>query len=236
MSAPAASSRSGRSSTLRPRVKDRYNSAVVIKKKKPDLAVLSEPPPPLVLRLKPVVRMTPDRFLKLCGQNRDVRLELTSEGDIVVMGPENSETGHTSNELAADCTIWARQDGTGLGFSSSAGFRLPNGAVGAPDWSWIRRERWESIPREDRRKFAPICPDFVLELRSPSDPLRYVQAKMQEYLDNGARLGCLIDPIQQRTHVYRPGAPTEILDRPDSLSGDPVLPGFVLALRSVWDR
>ncbi len=215
----------------------RYNSVTMATtKRKANLAILSEPPPPLLLRLEPAIRMSADEFLKLCSQNGDLRLERTSEGDIVVMPPENSETGNTSNDLAVDCGLWARQDGTGLGFGSSAGFTLPNGAVRSPDWSWIRRDRWAALTREERRKFAPICPDFVLELRSPSDSLGYVQAKMQEYIDNGTQLGWLIDPIEQRAYVYRPGTAVHRLDRPDSLSGDSVLPGFILDLRTVWDR
>ena len=199
-------------------------------------ATISEPPPPLVLRLEPAVHMTADEFLQLCSQNGDLRLERTSEGDIVVMAPENSETGNTSNDLTVDCGLWARQDGTGLGFGSSAGFTLPNGAVRSPDWSWIRRERWEALAQSERLRFAPICPDFVLELRSPSDSLRHVQAKMQEYIDNGARLGWLVDPIEQRAHVYRPDASPEVLDRPGQIAGDPVLPGFALNLIGVWER
>lgn len=212
-----------------------YNSpAMVTKKKKPRVPVLSEPPPPLVLRLKPAIRMSPDQFLKLCSQNGDLRLERTSEGDIVVMAPENSETGNTSFNLTGRFFLWVETDGTGVGFGSSAGFTLPNGAVRSPDVSWIRRARWEAIPREERGKFAPICPDFVLELRSPSDSLRFVQSKMQEYIDNGAQFGWLIDPIQHQAHIYRPGVSPEVLDRPDSLFGEPVLPGFVLDLRTVW--
>lgn len=190
---------------------------------------------PLVLRLRPVIELSDDQLLKLCAVNGDLRIERTREGDLEIMPPTNSETGKTNFNLTGDFAIWVRQDGTGAGFDSSAGFTLPDGAVRSPDLSWIREERWKALPREARRKFAPICPDFVLELRSPSDPLSYVQAKMQEYMENGARLGWLIDPVEQRVYVYRPGAPVEQLDRPETLSGEPVLPGFTLDLRVVWE-
>lgn len=193
-----------------------------------------EPAPPLVLRLAPAIRLTPDQLFELCRVNDELRIERTSEGDLVIMPPTNSETGNTNFGLAVRFGVWVEADGRGLGFDSSAGFTLPNGAMRSPDVSWIRRTRWEALPAADRRTFAHVCPDFVLELRSPSDPLRFLEAKMQEYIDNGAQLGWLIDPIQRQAHVYRPGAPPQVLDRPDSLSGDPVLPGFVLDLRSIW--
>jgi Uma2 family endonuclease len=131
---------------------------------------------------------------------------------------------------------WVYADGTGVGFDSSTGFTLPNGATRSPDLAWVKRERWEALTPKQRQQFPPWCPDFVLELRSPSDALVTVQAKMQEYLDNGARLGWLIDPIEKRVSIYRPQAPVECLDNPQTISGDPVLPGFVLELGRVWNR
>ena len=127
-----------------------------------------------------------------------------------------------------------RQAGSGIGFDSSTGFTLPNGAVRSPDLSWIQTDRWQAVPIEQRKKFAPICPDFVVELRSETDDLTVLQAKMQEYIDNGARLGWLIDPIERQVYVHQPDLEVQQLNQPDTLSGDPTLPGFVLNLNEIW--
>jgi len=198
----------------------------------PDLDLM----PPLVLRLPPELRLSEKQFVKICQLNEPLRFETTSEGDLVIMAPEGSETGNMSFDLTGQFSQWVRTDGTGLGFGSSAGFTLPNGAWRNPDMAWVTRSRWEALTRPERARFAPFCPDFVMELRSPSDPLRHLQAKMQEYIDNGARLGWLIDPLEHTVYVYRPGAPVERLEAPETLSGDPVLPGFVLDLREIWNR
>lgn len=190
--------------------------------------------PPLVLRLKPAVELTPDQLLEISSLNKDLRLELTAKGELIVMPPAGSETGERNSELNMQLRIWAKRDGTGVTFDSSAGFTLSNGAVRSPDASWVERSRWASLTLAQRRKFAPLCPDFVIELRSPSDSLSIAQAKMQEYLENGARLGWLMDPEQKRVYVYRPGAPVQRLENPEKVSSDPVLPGFVLDLREVW--
>jgi Uma2 family endonuclease len=130
--------------------------------------------------------------------------------------------------------VWVEADKTGLGFDSSTGFTLPNGARRSPDLSWVLRSRWEALSEEEQAEFPPLCPDFVVEIRSPSDTLSTLQSKMQEYLDNGARLGWLLDPLEKRVYLYRPGTPVERLDQPESLSGDPVLPGFILVLNRLW--
>jgi Uma2 family endonuclease len=191
--------------------------------------------PPLVLRLAPVIDMSDEQFFELCHLNRDLRLERTSQGDLVIMPPTGSETGRENFELTVLFGHWVHADGSGVGFDSSTGFTLPNGAKRSPDLAWVKRTRWEALTPEQRKVFAPLCPDFVLELRSPSDALEYVQAKMQEYLDNGARLGWLIDPIERKVYIYRPQAPVECLDNPQTISGDPVLPRFVLELGRVWN-
>jgi Uma2 family endonuclease len=191
--------------------------------------------PPLVLRLAPVIDMSDEQFFALCQLNRDLRLERTSQGDLVIMPPTGGETGRTNFRLTGAFYRWVEADGTGVGFDSSTGFTLPNGATRSPDLAWLKRERWEALTTEQRRQFPPLCPDFVLELRSPSDGLATVQAKMQEYLDNGAQLGWLIDPIERKVYVYRPRAPVECLDNPQTVSGDPVLPGFVLEPGRVWN-
>jgi Uma2 family endonuclease len=191
--------------------------------------------PPLVLRLAPVIDMSDEQFFELCHLNRDLRLERTSQGDLVIMPPTGGETGRENFELTVLFGHWVHIDGTGVGFDSSTGFTLPNGAKRSPDLAWVMRERWEALTAEQRRQFPPLCPDFVLELRSPSDALATVEAKMQEYLDNGARLGWLIDPIEKKVYIYRPEAPVECLDNPQTISGEPVLPRFVIELGRVWN-
>jgi len=163
-----------------------------------------------------------------------LRIERTSQGDLVIMPPTGSETGRINFKLTQLFGQWVDADGTGVGFDSSTGFTLPNGATRSPDLAWVKRSRWEALTRQQREGFAPLCPDFVLELRSPSDALEDAQAKMQEYLDNGAQLGWLIDPVEKKVYVYRPQAPVECLDNPQTVSGDPVLPGFVLEVGKVW--
>ena len=189
---------------------------------------------PVVVRLRPVLDLSDDQLFELCQLNRELRIERDAEGTLLIMPPAGSETGNRNSEINMQLRLWAKRDGTGLAFDSSAGFTLSNTAVRSPDASWIARSRWEQVPTRQRDRFAPICPDFVLELRSPSDKLRDVQEKMREYLANGARLGWLIDPSRRRVYVYRPGTPVERLDNPAFISGDPALPGFVLDLREVW--
>ena len=179
-------------------------------------------------------RLTPEQFALLCQENPDLRFELTSQQELVIMAPAGSETGWRNNKIAVRLGTWAEADGTGLAFDSSAGFTLPNSAIRSPDASWVRRETWDALTGDQRKGFAPLCPDFVMELRSPTDRLSDLQDKMQEYIDNGTRLGWLIDPIDRRVYVYRPSQSVEMLDDPATLSGDPVLPGFVLAVRELW--
>lgn len=189
---------------------------------------------PLVVRLWPAIELSEDQFFELCQINGELRIERNAQGELLIMPPAGSETGERNMKVAVRVGSWAERDSTGVAFDSSAGFTLPNGAVRAPDAAWIARERWEQVPPEQRRQFAPICPDFVLELRSPSDTLRTIQAKMVEYLANGARLGWLLDPPTRRVYVYRPGTAVERLGDPESVSGESVLPGFVLNVREVW--
>jgi Uma2 family endonuclease len=189
----------------------------------------------LLLHLRPVITMTSEQFFKLCQLNRDLRLERTAEGDILVMPPTGARTGARGLRLAVQVGSWAERDGSGIAFDSSTGFELPNGATRSPDVAWVRRGRLESVTPAQREKFLPLCPDFVVEVRSPSDSLRVTQEKMNEYRANGAQLGWLIDAGARRVYVYRPGAPVECLDGPTQLSGDPVLPGFVLNLAPIWE-
>ena len=174
------------------------------------------------------IDMTDDQFLKFCSDNEDFRFEMTAKKELIVMVPTGSETGWQEGSLFGYLFIWTMQDGTGLAFGPSAGFTLPNGAMRSPDASWISRLRWEALTREERQGFAPICPDFVIELRSRSDRFSDLRDKMEEYMENGARLGWLLDPQRRRVYVYRPGRPVEILEDPAAVSGDPELPGFTL--------
>ena len=188
-----------------------------------------------ILRLRPAVELTDDQFFELCQLNRDLRLERTAQGDIVVMPPTGFETGNRNGEITRQLGNWAKQDGAGVACGSSTGFKLPNGADRSPDAAWISRARLAELTPEEKQKFLPLCPDFVIELRSPSDRLEDVQAKMDEYLANGARLGWLIDPQTRAVHVYRPGVAVQLLQTPLEVSGDPELPGFVLDLREIWN-
>jgi Uma2 family endonuclease len=150
------------------------------------------------------------------------------------MPPTGTKTGNRNLKLTQRLANWTDEDGTGIAFDSSTAFKLPNGAVRSPDASWIRRERYDALTEEEQEKFSPICPDFVVELRSRTDTLEELQSKMEEYIANGAQLGWLIDPLEKRLHVYRPLAQVETLDNPESAAGDPVLKGFVLDLREIW--
>ncbi len=188
----------------------------------------------IVLRVRPALDVTEDQFFALCQLNRDLRMERTAKGEWVIMPPTGGETGAQSMSIGYQLMGWSLRDGSGVAFDSSTGFRLPDGAVLSPDAAWMPRARYEAMPIELRRKFIPACPDFALELRSPSDRLSVVQDKMAAYMSNGARLGWLVDPLRRRVYVYRPDAPVERLDHPASVAGDPVLPGFVLDLRRVW--
>jgi Uma2 family endonuclease len=191
--------------------------------------------PSLVLHLAPVIEVNDQQFFALCQLNRDLRLERTRQGDLVIMPPTGGETGRMNFALTGLFGRWVHADGTGVGFDSSTGFTLLNGATRSPDLAWVKRSRWEALTPPQREQFPPLCPDFVMELRSPSDALEYVQNKMREYLDNGAQLGWLIDPVDKKVYIYRPQTPVECLDNPQTIAGDPVLPGFVLELGRIWN-
>ena len=191
--------------------------------------------PPLVMRSSPTLRQMSDQeFFEFCQLNRDWHIEQTREGDIIIMPPTGGETGRRNFTLIGHFSVWVEKDGTGIGFDSSTAFILPNGAKRAPDLAWLKRERWEALTRPEREAFPPLCPDFVVELRSPSDSLATLQAKMEEYLANGAALGWLIDPLDQKVYLYRPNQAMVCLDNPATVSGEPVLPGFVLEVQRLW--
>ena len=180
------------------------------------------------------LQVTPEQFTALAAANRDLRLERTSQGELIVNPPAGWETGKRNSSLTGQLYKWYEANETlGEVFDSSTGFTLPNGAIRSPDASWVSRERWEALTPEQKTTFPKICPDFVVELRSKSDKLPPLQEKMREYLENGAKLGWLIDPQSSRVEIYQTGKETEILENPTQLSGEPVLPGFTLKLARI---
>lgn len=192
-----------------------------------------EPRAPVKLNVQGL-KMTDEQFALLCQENPELRLELTAQGELSIMPPTGSKTGWRNNEIAYALTAWAKADGTGVTFDSSTLFTLPNGAKRSPDASWIRKDRWNMLSVEKQEGFAPLCPEFIVELRSPLDRLSDLQEKMQEYIANGAQLGWLIDPLEKHVYIYRPNQAVEVLADPASVSGDPILPGFVLSVRELW--
>jgi Uma2 family endonuclease len=189
---------------------------------------------PLTVHLSSLTQMTDEQFYTFCLDNRDLRIERSANGDVIIMPPTFSDTGNRNVKIAQQLANWSDQDGTGETFDSNTGFTLPNGATRSPDASWIKSERWNALTDEQKASFAPICPDFVVELRSSSDSLSSLQAKMQEYIDNGAILGLLIDRKNRTVEVYRPDRPSERLNAPETVSCDPELPGFTLRMTKIW--
>ncbi|NJK74240.1 MAG: Uma2 family endonuclease [Microcoleus sp. SU_5_6] len=189
---------------------------------------------PLTVNLPAIESMTVEQFYEFCRVNRDLRIERTASGEVIIMSPVFSDTGNRNGKIFLQLATWAEQDGTGETFDSSAGFTLPNGATRSPDASWIKLERWNGLTEEQKASFAPICPDFVIELRSASDTLSSLKKKMQEYIDNGALLGLLIDRKNRKVYIYRPDREPEILDNPETVSADPELPEFVLQMAKIW--
>ncbi|MBW4464492.1 MAG: Uma2 family endonuclease [Pegethrix bostrychoides GSE-TBD4-15B] len=184
----------------------------------------------VTVTLNPVIKLSDDAFYELCQQNHDLRFERTAQGELLIMAPVGGEGSSREASAIAQLWSWNKQAKLGVVFSSSGGFKLPNGADRSPDAAWIAQARWDALTPEQRRKFPPIAPDFVIEIRSASDDLKPLQAKMQEYLENGVRLGWLINPQDRQVELYRLGQETEVLQSPSSLSGESLLPGFRLEL------
>ena len=188
---------------------------------------------PLMLQMPS--SMTDDQFFEFCQLNRDLRIEKNRFGDISIMSPAGSETGNREGRIIQQLMNWTDEDGTGIAFSSSTGFTLSTGAKRSPDAAWVKLERWNQLTPAQQEKFAPICPDFVIELRSASDNLQPLKDKMQEYMQEpGIQLGLLIDRKNRRVYIYRPGQVEECLENPDTVSCDIILPGFVLNMGKIW--
>ena len=190
----------------------------------------------LVFDFSPLAaKVSDEKFAELCQLNPELQIERTSEGELVIMSPTGGKSGRRNSKLNAQTTNWAERDGTGQVFDSSTLFSLPNGARRSPDLSWIRNKRWDALTLEQQEQFPPLCPDFVVELRSRTDLLKQQQEKMEEYIKNGAQLGWLIDPLERTVHIYRPGVAVETLNDPATVSGEPLLKGFVLDVQALWD-
>lgn len=187
------------------------------------------------ITLDPVGTLTDEAFYQLCRANPAVKFERSAQGELIIMAPTGGESGRRNADITIDLGLWNRQHQLGYTFDSSTCFKLPNGAERSPDAAWIERSRWKSLSPEERDKFPPIAPDFVVELRSATDSLAMLQAKMQEYQNNGVRLGWLLNPQAKQVEIYRLGQPVEILQSPLQLLGDAVLPGFVLTLKTILD-
>lgn len=189
----------------------------------------------LTLQLLPVLKLTDEQFEQLAAANQDLQLELTAKGELIIMPPTGGETGNRNFETYIDLGIWNRQTHLGKAFDSSTGFRLPQGGTRSPDASWVRMERWNTLTKEQRQKFLPLCPDFAIELVSQTDDVEETRKKMQEYIDNGLLLGWLINPKTRQVEIYRPHQVVEVLQSPATLSDEDVLPGFVLDLQPIFD-
>ncbi|WP_392535585.1 Uma2 family endonuclease [Nostoc sp. C117] len=188
----------------------------------------------IAINLNPIIQLADNQFYQLCRENPEVKFERNAAGKLLIIPPTGGETGNCNSEINADFVIWNRQTKLGKVFDSSTCFKLTNGANRSPDVAWIRQERWDALTPEQKEKFPPIAPDFVLELMSPSDTLRETQDKMQEYINNGVKLGWLINPKMRQVEIYRLGQTVEILTSPEQLSGEDVLPEFILNLSIIW--
>ena len=190
----------------------------------------------LVVNFSPLAtKVSDEEFADLCRLNPELQFERTSEGELVIMAPTGGKTGRRNFELIGAFALWTKNDGTGLGFDSSTLFTLPNTAKRSPDVAWVRNDRWNALSSQEQEQFPPVCPDFVVELRSRTDSLRNLKEKMEEYISNGAELGWLIDPSDRRVHVYRADGAPEVLEDPKEVSGEPLLGGFVLDVQALWD-
>jgi Uma2 family endonuclease len=186
-----------------------------------------------ILKLEPIIHLSSEQFTSLCHANPEAKLELTAKGELIIVSPTGGETGNRNIKLLARLENWTERDGKGLAFDSSTMFRLPNKAFRSPDAAWIELSRWNTLTDEQKRTFPPISPDFIIELRSPSNRSKELREKMQEYIDNGVRLGWLIDPINKQVEIYRSDRSPKIISNPTQIEGENVLPGFILSLNGI---
>jgi Uma2 family endonuclease len=188
----------------------------------------------LTLNLNSLIQLTREQFYQLCEEHPDLKLERNAQGELVIMPPTGGETGRSNVNLILQVASWNEQNQLGEVFDSSTGYTLPNGADRSPDVSWVEKSRWDGLTKEQKEKFIPLCPDFAIEILSPSDSLTKTQQKMQEYMSNGCRLGWLINRKKQEVEIYRPQQEVEILTSPSNISGEDVLPGLILNLQRIW--
>ena len=188
----------------------------------------------LTLNLNSIIKLTSEQFYQLCKTNPELKLERNAQGELIVMPPTGGETGRSNVNLILQVARWNEEKQLGEVFDSSTGFTLPSGAERSPDVSWIEKSRWDGLTKEQKERFIPLCPDFVIEIMSPSDNLKKLQNKMFEYLENGCRLGWLINRKKQQVEIYRQGKEVEVLRLPETLSGEDVLPEFVLNMQKIW--
>ncbi len=188
----------------------------------------------ITINLNSVIKLDEDQFYELCQSNPDVKFERNAKGELIIMSPTGGLTGKYNADIVTDLNLWNRQKKSGIVFDSSTGFKLPNGADRSPDAAWISLKRWNQLSLKQQEKFVPLCPDFVIELLSSSDRLKTLQDKMDEYKNNGTLLGWLINRKDKQVEIYRQGQPKEVLNQPSSLSGEDILPDFVLNLESIW--
>jgi Uma2 family endonuclease len=189
----------------------------------------------VVLHWPPSLRLVNEQFFDFCQANKELRIERTAQGDCEIMAPTGGETGWRNLSLAAQLYYWAEQDGSGVAFDSSTGYTLPNGAIRSPDVSWVKRTRLAALTPKQKQRFLPLCPDFVIELCSPSDSIKTLQDKMQEYIENGASLGWLIDTEARQVLVFQPQQKLVSLEQSEVLSANEVLMGFKLDLQKIWN-
>jgi Uma2 family endonuclease len=189
----------------------------------------------LPLRFRPETPMSDDELMRFCAANDFLRVERDANGEILVMTPSGSKTSSMNSRITRLLDEWAEIDGRGVSFDSNGGFSLPDSSMRAADAAWVKRERWEALSARDQARFAPLCPDFVIELRSQSDKLSELQSKMEQWIVNGAQLAWLIDPIEQTVTIYRPGQQPELHHHPSSVQGTGPVPGFELVMTRIWD-
>lgn len=189
----------------------------------------------LPLRFRPITPMSDEDLMLFCGANDIARIEREVDGKILVMSPAGTRTGRRNAAIVGALDAWAEADGRGYAFDSSTGFTLPDNSIRSPDAAWIEAARWNALSEAEKNRFSPLCPDFIVELRSPSDDLARLEAKMEQWMENGAQLGWLIDPVEQAVSIYRPCQPPEVREHPASLGGEGVMAGFELVMARIWD-